>query len=84
MIGARIDYAQRISRLLQIKSDPAYIRLHRAAEVDRYNTADCACQLIHQAAGLAKIHIFRILAAQRQIDRLQLVTAEQMVEDHAN
>ena len=61
MIRAAVDDTQGMTRGGKVKVDPLHHRAVRVLEVNEYHSANAGSGLIHQAAGLSKVDILRIL-----------------------
>ena len=84
MVRARVDDAERVPRLREIIIDLVHLGAFDIREVNRDRRSDRRRHLVHQPAGLPKIHILGILSNLRQLHRRQRVMAEQVADDNAH
>ena len=68
MIGANVNKTQRISVVLKVIVKFGSLRSHGIFKIHKRKAAHANGKLIHKAAGLAKILIFRELAGKSQIN----------------
>ncbi len=84
MAGPGVDDAQGVAAGGEIKVDGADGRLVLVKEVDGHQAAHSGGRLIHQAAGLAEKHIFRVLADLGDLRLGNPAVKEQVVDDGAD
>ena len=80
MFGAGVYDAQRVAEILEAAVYLFYHRIFGVFKVYGYYIAHRAGHLIHKAAGLAEVHVFRVLAYLRYLDVGKLPAAVELVE----
>ena len=81
VVGAGVDDAQRMAAGRKVKGHRRDHRRSRVGKVNGNDAADGAGGLIHQAAGLAEVDVFRILPDLRKLHRAELPVQKQAVAD---
>ena len=79
-----VQNAQRQTGLGKVHLHRLHIRVCLVGKVDGDNVAHAGCHLIHQAAGLAKVHIFSPLTDLCNGDGGDLFGHEAVVQDHTD
>ena len=82
MAAAGVDHHQRIALGGKIIADFAHLGVV-ILEVDVHQAARAGGHLVHQAAGLAEVHVFGILGDLRAALEVQLAVVIKLVEDGA-
>ena len=84
VVSTAVNDAQGMASLFKIKLDALNLGMIRISEVDIDHAAHGGSRLIHQAAWLAEVHIFGILADLSDFHRAELPIKEQLVADGAH
>ena len=80
MPGAAFDYSKRMTAFSKIVFDFAVLRRLWVGKIRRNNAAHGAYKLVHHAAGLAEMQVFRLLCKLRNGLGLELIVVVQAVE----
>ena len=84
MVAAGVDYHKAVPMCGKVKNDLVNHRLLRVPKVYSGKSADRACHLIHQSAGLAEVNVFGSLRYFRDLDRIDasaVIKSRQYVAD---
>ena len=84
MAGCGVHNAQGKARPAEIVVHPLHNGVGWVVEVNKHRTPHRGAHLVHQAAGLAEVCIFGVLADFGDGDRVQLVRTAEVVEDIAH
>ena len=84
MIRARIDRAERIAAVCKVVIDLLHDRRLRVVEVDKHESADTRCHLIHQSGRLSIVHVLRVLPDLCNFNCGDLSVGKQAVQNAAN
>ena len=81
MIRAGIDDAEGVAAVGKVKIQPLHLGLGRVGKVNADDIAHAAGHLIHQAAGLAEVNVFRVLSDLGNFNGGEPAIQKQMVKD---
>ena len=84
MAGAGVHDTQGVAGLREVIPRFLHNRGGRVGKVNGHRSAHRGAHLVHQAAGLAKIDVLRILTDLGDLNGVQMIPAAEMVENIAN